>query len=351
MTRPTLRERLGFSTVGEALTLPPRDPRVRARSLFYKFAGGGILAALAIPLSGPGADAIGLAACAVVAMAVGGWVLYRFDELHDATVPSLLATGTVLITGAVRFGGTSAVAYPLFYIWVSLSAYYFLSRRQAHLQMGLVAVCYATTAVTTGRWLLTVGTVCLAGLLIGLLRERTELLTAQLQRAAMTDALTGLANRRAFDERLAEELAAAERSGAALTLLLVDVDRFKETNDALGHARGDLVLTGVADLLREATRSADCAARIGGDEFALLLEATEVGPAYAVAERLLAAVRSTFADEPVATTASIGLAAYPQHAASGAGLHHAADRALYAAKAMGRDRAVVDSAALDGLAA
>jgi diguanylate cyclase (GGDEF)-like protein len=155
------------------------------------------------------------------------------------------------------------------------------------------------------------------------------------RRAAVTDSLTGLLNRRGFDERLREEIGRASRTGRPLTLLLADCDDLKRINDGAGHEAGDRVLEAFASLLREQKRLTDIAGRLGGDEFAVLLPETGGEEATTVAERLLARL-STVGETPI--TASIGLAMFPEDGTTSSALLRAADRALYAAKHGGKNR-------------
>ena len=158
---------------------------------------------------------------------------------------------------------------------------------------------------------------------------------AELRRLATTDPLTGLLNRREFDRLLAEESARARRSGHPLGLVLVDVDHFKRINDSRGHAAGDAVLRGLAERITRAARSVDRIARIGGDELAVLLPQTDPAGALATARGICAEARSA------GDTVSAGAAALAGATCESEVLLAAADRALYAAKGQGRDRAVV----------
>jgi len=160
---------------------------------------------------------------------------------------------------------------------------------------------------------------------------------ASLQAMVVTDALTGLLNRRAYDTRLVEERARATR-GKALSLLMIDVDRFKDFNDRFGHAAGDDVLVKVARLLLGATRGTDSVARYGGEEFVVIAPDADVDGATHLAERCRAAVAN--ADWPKRSiTVSVGVATWTVGAPPPVidNLALDADRALYAAKSAGRD--------------
>lgn len=153
-----------------------------------------------------------------------------------------------------------------------------------------------------------------------------------------TDTLTGLRNPLAFEERLREETARADRYREPLSLLLVDVDGLKAINDRHGHRAGDLALQAVGRALREGGRQTDLAARVGGDEFALLASSTPPSAAVALGER----IRSLVAAQGIGgLTVSLGVATLEPGGASGAGfLREVADTALYEAKRRGRNRVV-----------
>lgn len=161
-------------------------------------------------------------------------------------------------------------------------------------------------------------------------------LSEQLDHLARHDELTGCLNRRAFQELLHEETARARRYVRPLSLLLIDLDRFKGVNDDHGHRVGDDLLAHVGATLRGITRLGDVAARIGGDEFALLLPEADRPEAQAAAERLCAQLRSG-GDLPPATV-SIGLTTLPADTGDADGLYDVADRRLYEAKRGGGDR-------------
>jgi diguanylate cyclase (GGDEF)-like protein/PAS domain S-box-containing protein len=163
---------------------------------------------------------------------------------------------------------------------------------------------------------------------------------AQLQMLARSDPLTGLPNRRSYEERLREAVLRSVRSGRALALMFLDIDHFKQINDTLGHAGGDEVLKEFAHRLRAAVRSTDTVCRLAGDEFTIILEgvnsADEAAP---VAEKILAAVRAPFLVEGRmrSVTTSIGLACQTAAEIDVVSLARAADAALYAAKDAGRN--------------
>lgn len=168
-------------------------------------------------------------------------------------------------------------------------------------------------------------------------QKRLEEANHALSDLATVDALTGLKNRRAFDEAGERAFVEASRSGRPLSILMLDVDRFKSVNDRFGHDVGDEALREVARTLAKATRDEGLAARYGGEEFAALLPGLDGAGAAAVAERVRAAVEAT-AFEHGPTTVSVGAATLYGRDGSAADVVHRADRALYAAKGAGRNR-------------
>jgi len=163
----------------------------------------------------------------------------------------------------------------------------------------------------------------------------------QVESMAVTDALTGVFVRRYFIERMTEELTRAQRHGLVCSLLMVDLDFFKQKNDTYGHLVGDVVLREVAQLLKRHLREVDLIARYGGEEFVLLLVETGIDQAVTIAERLrqLVEIHPIRAyDELLTQTISVGVAAYPQDGQTLDVLLEHSDRALYAAKHAGRNR-------------
>lgn len=179
------------------------------------------------------------------------------------------------------------------------------------------------------------------------LRERNRELEQMLQNVeqmAITDALTGLHNRRRFNDALRREWAVGRRYGIPLSCLMLDLDHFKSVNDRFGHGVGDTVLKATAGMLSSGLREVDVVARYGGEEFALLLPHTLKEHATQVAERVLAKLRAhpfEVGGEHLTVTASIGVSATSDaEAVDGDALVRLADMALYRAKALGRDRVV-----------
>lgn len=310
------------------------------------FAAAAALAAIATPI----ATEVdwGLYAAAIALGALAG--LARLARWHGAldhareVVPSMIFLLAVALLRAAGGGANSGVAIvallPVF--WTALHG----DRRQLCLVVVCVALFFLAPLVLVGppeypssqyrAGVLFVVVSAIVGFttqwLVSEVRfqasERGELL-ARMADIASTDALTGLPNRRAWDARLGEELHA---SGPAV-LAILDLDRFKDYNDAHGHLAGDRLLRETAAAWREGLRAGDFLARIGGEEFALLLPETTAGDAGAVIERLRSLV-------PYGQTCSAGLATREPGEPSESVMARA-DEALYAAKADGRDRVAV----------
>jgi diguanylate cyclase (GGDEF)-like protein len=181
------------------------------------------------------------------------------------------------------------------------------------------------------------------GLLILTLLQRRKIagLAASLADATTTDRLTGLLNRVAFEELLDAELTRSRRMSRPLSVIVGDVDGLREINARRGHHSGDMVLQLVARDMQKWKRRMDSAARIGGEEFALLLPETDERGATLLAERLRRAAHRTFADSPVPVRVSFGVASYPDHGEARGALLSAAAQALGAATRLGKDRTIV----------
>jgi diguanylate cyclase (GGDEF)-like protein/putative nucleotidyltransferase with HDIG domain len=176
-------------------------------------------------------------------------------------------------------------------------------------------------------------------------RHELALLTDRARR----DPLTGLLNRSGFEEAFDAELERARRSGSSLSVVDGDLDRFKRVNDALGHPGGDAALVRSGRILTSGKRRFDSAARIGGDEFALLAADSDDHGAYVLAERVRGVLHDEFAHDRPPLTISFGVATFPLHGQSADSLLRAADQALYAAKTLGADRTVISSAEVPGI--
>jgi two-component system, cell cycle response regulator len=166
-------------------------------------------------------------------------------------------------------------------------------------------------------------------------------LLEMLGRYASTDGLTGIANRRSFEEALGRDVSKAIRTDGQLSLVMLDIDHFKQLNDVHGHVVGDRVLRRVAEILDREARGSDMVARYGGEEFVMIISGLGEADAVAAAERLRTAIELD-ANEP-RVTASFGVATYPDDSMDGSSLLESADTALYSSKREGRNRVTAAS--------
>jgi len=329
-----------------------REDRVTmARTFTYLFGTGAtlVLLSLLFPHS-PGRDTTGLLITTLGAYLVAIGFLVAWDRLPLWAFEASPLAGTAVVSLAVYFSGPeAATAYALFYLWVALAACYFLRPPVAFTHLCIASAAYALVLVVSPghvmlpglTWAMVTGTLAVLGILMTTLRGQLDQLVKQLAAAARTDSLTQLANRRELEERFAAELERSTRTARPLSIVVLDLDWFKEYNDRFGHSAGDRVLVLLAQALKRATRTSDVVARLGGEEFGVLAPETDETEAYLLSERLRAEVRSAFARETEKMTISCGVASFPIHGITLGELLHAADRALYEAKESGRDRSVV----------
>ena len=170
---------------------------------------------------------------------------------------------------------------------------------------------------------------------------QNALLHGELERLSVTDRLTELYNHGYFQQRLDEELKRSVRFGHPMSLVMIDIDNFKEFNDNYGHPQGDEVLKAVSAIIRQNLREMDIAARYGGEEFVIVLPETETPGAVAVAERVRSDVETRLfkpGGAAVNRTVSVGVATFPRHASNAIRLLEASDAAMYSAKRAGKNR-------------
>jgi diguanylate cyclase (GGDEF)-like protein len=338
----SLRKRLGiWDRAVESRT----DHGAMARGLMYPFAVGGVVSLVAAAGSS-GADLMRLSAVAAVCWASAALLLMGYDALPGWSFTSLAAIGTLLMIWTVAASGAGGSALAPFFAGPAVYAAYYLRKLEVGGLVLLASVGYAVAA-RAGQGLpadevaLSALGVVLTASIVGMQRAGANRLIWRLSDAARTDPLTGLMNRRGFQDLIATELERASRSGQPLSLLVADLDHFKTLNDSFGHAAGDQALERLSLILNTAKRRIDTAARIGGEEFAVVLPDSDHHAAYILAERMRREVRETFLLEPHALTVSIGVATFPIHGSTADALLARGDEALYEAKALGRDRTVV----------
>lgn len=271
-----------------------------------------------------------------------------------ASRPSMVLMKAGVVLGTFSISGMLATAddfgtTPFFYLWPAVFAAYFASPR--FLVATLITISgtlMAALVVSPIAWAVKadifIGTNLSVGMmacLVAYMRRRAERLHAQLQRAAHTDALTGLLNRRGFDPELERLVSRASATGTSLSVAMFDLDHFKRFNDAHGHIMGDEALRRMATILAEQCRDIDLVARFGGEEFAVVLPGVESEAAQSLAERVAWALGVEVVDEYLRLTTSTGVASLDpdSHTESITALLTRADQALYAAKHGGRARA------------
>jgi diguanylate cyclase (GGDEF)-like protein len=239
----------------------------------------------------------------------------------------------------------------LLYIWPVLWVAYFFGRRASALIVVWVGVVQGAALIYSGgvldRWIDVLVSVGVVAAVVNALSERNRKLVTRLAAEARVDKLTGVLNRRGFEERAAVEVERARREGYAVGVASFDIDYFKRVNDEWGHETGDRVLAALGAVFRRESRGVDVVARLGGEEFVALLPATEADQVWTYAER----VRSGFSAARrhgvphVTVSAGVTASTSPESVEE---LLQAADSALYAAKRGGRDRTVVhEQAALN----
>jgi diguanylate cyclase (GGDEF)-like protein len=292
-------------------------------------------------------DRLRLLAVGEVIIGVG---LLLMPKRWQHLVPGIVVFGAVAVVSVSvtcngeRYGDAPTMT-EFFYAWPAVYVGYFFSRSMVPVFVAVTAAAYAAALASMHlignveiRWLLTV--VVIAGLTAAAhtIRGYVDGLIGRLEETARTDALTRMPNRRAFDERLQIELGRAGRTGEPLSLLLGDVDRFKQLNDRFGHAAGDAVLVAIGRILMRECRAIDTAARVGGEEFAVLLPAASAAAALTTADRLRTAIAQVTDGDGRPVTISFGVAEHPADGVTPDALLRSADKALYAAKEAGRDR-------------
>ena len=298
----------------------------RAGAVLFGTGGTVALLSLAVP-HWHMADPLTAGLLAVPALPTAA-LLYLFaDRIPEAAIHGLVVLATVQLSVAVQFLGPGAATASAgcYYVWISIFAFYFLSRRAALTHLGFMGAVYAITLWAVharggpGQWVVTMGTAAAGGLVVGHLVGR-------LRQQAGTDVLTGLANRRSWESTLERELSRAWRQHLPVAVAVIDLDDFKALNDREGHQAGDRVLKEVSAAWGDVIRDEDVLARPGGDEFGLVLPNCDQDHAQQILDRLR--------KKTPALPFSAGLATWDgtEHANS---LMERADIALYRAKNRG----------------
>jgi diguanylate cyclase (GGDEF)-like protein len=280
------------------------------------------------------------------------------------TAGALLAVAAIAVVGLADYVTGPWLSFALFYVIPVLAAAWWLGRGPALLAGLTAGVAWFEAEAWGHRVEPTVDLVWNAGTRLLMLlamalmvvrirddRRRLKEVNARLaellsgaEELARTDALTNLPNRRAFLERLSDELARSRRTGAPMCIAYLDIDNFKDLNDQRGHSEGDEFLRRVAQAIRETVRQSDVAARLGGDEFAVLYADPRREAVEPLAHRLLSRMRALGEQYPgLDLGASVGMAWFEKAPAGPEELLHRADRAMYEAKTAGKHRFVLAS--------
>jgi len=315
-----------------------RRHMARTAAVLYGAAAAITLISIAAPHQAQ-VETDGLAVVAGATALVTALLVAAGSRLPGWSYHVLPALGTVMVSFGLLFNGEraggDAGGDEMYYLWVVLFAAYYFGRAATAIQVAIIAIAYTATLVAidpgpigVSRWLTTIGLAIGSAVVVRLLSERVQRLVAELRLAAATDPLTGLLNRRAFAERFGGELARTRRTGEPFALVIGDLDGFKQLNDRHGHAAGDVALAAFAGLLRDETRAVDTVARIGGDEFAILLPGTDVVGAREAIARIAERVDASALIPPL----SAGSAAYGLDGETTDDLMRAADADLYVVK-------------------
>lgn len=312
----------------ERMSFGPGITGPTALALFYLIGGVLTLASAAVP-GWAGLDRGSVAAIGAAAALSGGLVVTLRRHLTTASCHVLVALGSLLIGAAMAAGGGGAASatYSSFYVWVAVYAALFFAPRAATTHISWAGACHVVALMLLGdagvlaQTVVTFGTLGATALVVGAL-------VRQVRTAAATDPLTGLPNRRSFDQHLDLELARADRADRHVALLALDLDGFKKVNDVEGHAAGDELLVEAGRAWTSVLRTGEVLARSGGDEFVVLLPDTGHAGARRVAARLEAST-------PAPLGVSVGIAVSAPGESREALLRRA-DEALYVDKEAGR---------------
>jgi len=282
----------------------------------------------------------------LVAIAITALLVAFGPRLPRWGLAPLGALGVVLIAYALT-ATTGAGDGAVLYMWPVLWTTFFFGRRGAIAIVACIGVAHAITLLLLpaassypGRWVDVMVSVTVVAIVVLTLVNRNDQLLTRLAEEARTDTLTGLMNRRGFEERAALELAHARRDGRVVAVVAFDIDYFKRVNDEWGHEIGDRVLERIGRLLSQESRDIDVAARFGGEEFVVLLPGCSSVDAEAFADRVRAKLEhgETEGLPTVRMSAGVLAAVAPRNVEV---MLQGADSALYSAKRTGRDRTVV----------
>jgi len=278
-------------------------------------------------------------------------------RLRSYRLPKPLAVlltlcGVILVAEVDFVSGIELRVYPLYYLPIAFAAWYVGRSWTVTVAVSSVAAWVASNYLAGQHysrpaiWIFNAAMHGFSFIVVGVLLAQLKVALAHEKQLSRLDPLTGLMNARAFDEEAARVLAVARRKKRAVTLAYIDLDDFKVVNDSDGHHAGDEMLRGVAVAIRTAIRATDIAARIGGDEFALLLPETAHDEAQIALDRVRARLREALSGCRHPVSASIGGVVFATIPDSFQNMVRAADRRMYAAKTAGKGCLVLE---VDGL--
>jgi diguanylate cyclase (GGDEF)-like protein len=270
---------------------------------------------------------------------------------------AMLTVLAIFVVGAVDFAtGVELRTFPLYYLPIAFAAWYF-GRTWTVVAVGLSTIAWVGSNALAGLhysspaiWLFNTVMLISSFLVVGLLLAELKEALIHEKQLSRLDTLTGLMNVRAFHEEAARILSVARRKRRPVTVAYIDLDDFKAVNDAHGHHEGDQMLRLVASAIRGCTRISDLAARVGGDEFVLLLPETGAKEARVSLDRLGSRLAEVLDSSPHPVTASIGAVVFATVTEGVDAMIRAADRRMYMAKTAGKDRLVLEAAEEPALA-
>lgn len=335
----------GAAILVQVLELPPQSPFSSVLSATLYATGATLFSLGVVWRSGRRGIPPPLLVLPLVLVATLAWFSYGDDQLLVRIYMLNFGLGLIGIAGAWyarRLAGGSTAERTLFWLLLTLALHFFPRTLFTAGRIGN-SITDATSFGGTDFWVLTLYAGALLGVVIGIgvvLVTAADLM-AGLQRERDTDALTGALNRRGLEARAGELL--EQPVYRPITLIACDIDHFKAINDQFGHHAGDLVLQHIGTLLRTNCRATDIVARIGGEEFVVVLPNTSAEEGFELAERLRRLIAETASSHAPAVTCSFGVAALQDRDADvWAGLQRA-DRQLYAAKHAGRNRTAAET--------
>jgi diguanylate cyclase (GGDEF)-like protein len=314
------------------------------RLLVVGYVAAALTSFIAVSLPGSDHGNLGLLVLAVVETGVA--VMLALGRRLPGEVIKLVAfSGAILFVGLATVFARPLGPTPLYYLWPALTCGYFGTRRDARVASVLMCVSFAVALrfandvqVPMITYISVVSIFVIVLLAVQRQAEHTDELVQELAHAAATDSLTGLLDRRAFSQAFEREVERARTSGLDLSLVFFDLDHFKAVNDGYGHAAGDEALCAFARILEHECSVADLFARMGGEEFASVLFDADGEVAKQFAEQTAMALARWSEQHPPQLTTSVGIAVLSDETATPSQMLIAADRALYAAKAAGRNR-------------